>query len=168
MRFLTSVFCIPYLYLASRISCILRPLHLMSPRREILRVQAHDGTRHGNVTRNISYGRIMSRLNCSATSYVQLRKKLPFVILSLAHVQDILLVRTNIYSRETSSQWHEIILNDPSGILMRNEECRIQMLPVLLNKEARIWALFRCHCPCRSLDLYLNRRRIYIYTRASL
>lgn len=45
---------------------------------------------------------------------------------------------------------------------MRNVECKCS---ILLNKEARICVLLRCHCPCRSLDFYLNRRRIY--TRAS-
>lgn len=78
---------------SQHVSCILKPLHL-SHWREMLRVQTY-GTRHGNVTRNLSYGRIMSRLNCSAISYVQLEKKLPSVILPQLTCKT-LLVRTSI------------------------------------------------------------------------
>lgn len=144
---------------SQHVSCILKPLHL-SHWREMLRVQTYR-TRHGNVTRNLSYARIMSRLNCSAISYVQLEKKLPSVILPQLTCKTLLenIYRVKRQVNDTKLSW---MIRQESPWEMRNVEYKCS---ILLNKEARICALFRCHCPCRSLDFYLNRRRIH--TRAS-
>lgn len=149
IRFLTAVFYTIFVHVSRY---LVSYFYLMSLKRNIT-----SSSLRRNTIRNISYGRIMSRLNCSAISYVQLQKKL----LPLFYCNS----RARHYSwehlwRETSSQWHEIILNDPSGIPMRNVRNVEYKCSFLLNKEERIWALFRCHCPCRSLDLYLNWRRI--------